>query len=763
MPDSTTHDPNSTPRDETHEFGNPPGKKTKTTNLLKISEKGAAKSLQKKWDSQDPHFERRFAVWKVNMLRSMGYHNVALQKDGGTWDYYLPPNASPDSIPMLSVLNETNRKLAAIMFADPPASDVEPASDTDDEKFAAQIAKRVLQDVDSESMLSDVVKARRAFAKASNYGSGFVYYSVDPTGGPRVPIEIEAHPAATHVDNALTHPETKELLPPPYTKRFVMADGSLSERKKDAKLRPLPVLRSRVLTGRNVRFIPHNAEDLWDADGVMIGEFITWGRLRNSFPKLDTISDEERSSILSYRPKRAEDIAAWDQDLSLGSNDEQRDERLVWVLTAYYRQTTDYQKGAMIITLGNRKTLMRSTWEHTQEDGTIEVLDIPMTQYGQWGEGRDDPYYVGTTEIIGAADEFLASQFAMIVDHLDRVNNRKIFVDVHSIINEQDLYRRDKRIIKTSGDKPTYEEVPMVSRDVMAVFADVKQAIPNAVGLGETVTGLESSTVKSGRHALAVVQQAQASLSELQENIHRGWTRAGRVKLQLIRKFFKAPRQAGWTTEDDEYRLDSWIKPGTGTMMTPVAKAQLAEHYFTLGVLDQFRMFEVFEGNLGGTLGLEDDPVRLRIRRQISEWKNGPPEGWQPQEPQMQQDPMTGQTITVQPVDPILESIWQAVPADYLPQVASVRINELIRLMSTKKYSQKHQAWKARVEQEFQQLLMAMQPAVQGAGGATPEQANADGSPASQEQAMDQTGMSDSADSPGQRPSLSASELGGAV
>lgn len=761
MPTSTISNPNSTPRPDTDGDAIATDKDL-TRNLLTMKKSLAATTMRKLWEAQENYFDRRFATWKVNVLRHMGYHNVSLQSDGNKWDYYIPPNASPDNIPMISKLAEILRKLSSIMFSDPPAPHVEPAAWTDDEVYAAEIAKRVLEDVDSESMLNEVTQFRRAFMKASDYGSGFIYYYVDPTGGPVSPVQIEAHPAAETVQHALTHPETGKPLPPPYTRRYVGPDGKLSERRRDAKFRPLPALKSRVLTGRNVRFVPHNAADIWDADGVLIGEFITWGRMKNLFEELRKLPDDVEDQILSYRPPRAEDIASWDQDLNVGTNN--KDERLVWVMTAYYKRTALYPNGARIITVGGRRVVFRGEWKTDLPDGTTEVLDIPLTQITHWNEGREDGYGVGSTEILGRADEFLATQYAMIIEHLDRLNHRKIFVDVHSIINESDLYRRDKRIIRTQGDRPVYEDVPPISRDVLAAYVQTEENMENALGLGDTAQGLEAPSVKSGRHALAIVQQAQAALSEPRQNIERAYTRAGRIKLQLVRKYFKQPREAGWTTEDDEYRLDSWsrvdlgnardvrVRPGTLTMLTPVAKAQLAEHYYTLGILDQFRMYDIFAGNLGGTLGLEDDPNRLRIRRQIAEWKNGPPEEWQPQEPQQQLDPTTGQPIMVNPVDPVLEKIWEPVPADYLPPVAQVRINELAKLMASKKYVMKPQQWRARVEQEFQALLQAVAPAPTQAGP-TPEQANEAGSPLSQTQASDQAGLTDTADAPGQRPS----------
>lgn len=763
MPTSTNHNPNSTPRSRQY------GDELKNGKLLSEPKKKAVLHLQKMWDAQDEYFDKRFAVWKVNILRHMGFTNVALQRnDENGWDYYLPPGSTPDLVPMISKLADIIRKLTAVLLADPPAPDVEPFSYTDDEIHAAQIAKRVLQDVESETMLSETTKIRRAFTKASDYGSGFIYYYVDPKGGGKVPISIEAHPAANHIDNALTHPVTGADLPSPYVKRYVMSDGSLSERRKDAATRDLPTLKSRILTGRNLRFIPHNSEDMWDADGILIGEFITWGRLKNLFPEeLGKLPEAEENAILQYRPSRPDDIKAWDQNLEMG--DENKDERLVWVLTAYFRETADYPRGARIITVGKKRVLHRGTWDHKKPDGTVEVLDIPVTQYAQWNEGRDDPYFVGTSELVGRGEEFRVAQVAAMVDHLDRLNNRKVFLDIHSIVNESDLYRKDKKYIRYQGQKPEWEDIPSIPRDTHEVLRRNDEEMDHSIGIGETTSGLESPSVKSGRHALAVVQQAHASMSELKQNIERGYTRSGRIKLQLIAKYFEKPRQAGWTTEDDEFRLDSWsnmdlgnardvvIKPGTMTMLTPVAKAQLAEHYFSLGMLDSFKMYDIFSGTLGGTLGLEDDPTRLRIRRQISEWKNGPPEEWQPPQPQPQMDPMTGQPavdpMTGQPVmvpgpDPTLEALWQSVPSDMLPDQALVRLNEITKLMNSKKYIQKPAAWRSRVEQEFHMMAQAAMPPAQP--GASPEQANQGGSPAQQTQALDQTGLSETSLSPGQ-------------
>jgi len=89
-------------------------------------------------------------------------------------------------------------------------------------------------------------------------------------------------------------------------------------------------------------------------------------------------------------------------------------------------------------------------------------------------------------------------------------------------------------------------------------------------------------------------------------------------------------------------------------------------------------------------------------------------------------DPMTGQPVIdpasgvpameppqpppPPPVDPVLEDIWKPVPADAMPEVAALRMQEIGKLMASVKYMQKPDEWKARVDIEFEMLKQVLAP-----------------------------------------------------
>lgn len=751
----------------------------KPGSLLTLPKKKAVKLLGRMWAAHDPYMKRRLATWRVNTLRHQGIPGVALIRDGEHWDFYVAPGTSgPDHVPIINKAAEIARKFVAIMLSDPPAPEAMPAGGTEKEILAAEVSTRVLEDLESEANLSEAHTIRRAFMKGCDYGSGFVHYFVDPQGGPRVPVQIEASEFATHVDNALDD-GTGQPAPPPYVKRYVTESGRLIPTPNDPmgetlRMRDLPALKREILTGRNVRFVPHTAEDIWDAEGVIIGTFVPLVKLRARFgDELPEPGTEEFQKMLEYRPANARAIAQSGQDIALKNHEaapEELDEALVFVQTAYFRKSNDYESGAVIITAGNCVMLHRDTWSFTTADGVEEVLDIPVTQYAQFDDGDDDPYYHGLLEIVGKANEMRNLQASAIVDAINRISQRKTFVPVTSMVTEEDLNDPNKRFIPINqGGEPVFENPPPVSQDQWQYYGLITDEMQDAPGLSETAQGLESPTVKSGRQALTIVQQAHAALSTVRGNIERGYQRSGRIKLQLVRAFFDTPYP--FSFEEDEYfKLDSWrgsdlgntrdvqLRMGTLTMLTPAAKAQLAEHWFGLGLIPPDDMARISSTNIGPILGMQTDPFRVRIKRQIQEWLAGPPDEWTPipPQPQVVMDPTTGQP-TVQMIpqpDPVLEGIWEPVPADTMPAVAQLRLTEISRVMATKRYLAKPREWRTRLEQEFMNMSMAVQGIMPSPTMSQPNQAQAgtqSGSPAVQQQAGDMVGMD-------QNPAANSSE-----
>ena len=84
---------------------------------------------------------------------------------------------------------------------------------------------------------------------------------------------------------------------PEFEDRYVARDGSLVDDEAKAATRWAPGLKREILTGRNLRFLPHTAEDIWDADGVVLGRFLAWRKVREMFPAVKDFTDEQKKMI----------------------------------------------------------------------------------------------------------------------------------------------------------------------------------------------------------------------------------------------------------------------------------------------------------------------------------------------------------------------------------------------------------------------------------------------------------------------------------
>ena len=714
------------------------------------SHRKLAKKALKLWTSQDQLMSRHLAQWKANHARRKGIANVQVVKkaDESRWDVHIPLGSRPDALPMTNHAADLCRKATAQMFADPPAPEVEPPSLDDDDIESAQFAERVLLDVQAPNGLYETGTARRAFDRGHVWGSGFVRYFVDPEGGGRVPIQVEAGhdpqtgerattvqdaaervvatPVLDELGGPVIDPETfmpainESVEPwPDFEERFVAPDGTLVDDESEAATRFAPGLKREILTGANLRFLPHTAEDIWDADGVIVATFLPWRRIKKMFPAVRDFTKEQRGKLFRFEPEMSEDILrAKDKGVIPGkAMKDNEDESLVFVLTIYYESGADYPDGCYFVGLADQYVAFRDTWSADTEQGK-KTLQVPITQYAQWDEGLDSPYKVGSMQIVGPGNEVRAAQIGAWFDHLERFNNPRQFVPTNSIL--QPKYKhlpRGEMVPINPGGEPFYEPVPDFPRDAKELFGVVTTEMDNSLGLSSTAQGLETSDVKSGRHAFAVISQAHAGLSELKQNIERGYVRACQIQLELIQAFFTTPQQIKWAGEDGRYRQKAWsgadlgnttdvrIKPGTMTLLTPAAKAQLLRSYFAEDQIlrgDEYR--DAVSDALSGAIVLEDDPFRMRIRRQLAEWREGPEGDGQPVPTQ---DPIT---LQVTMVDMEAVGIWRPVPSDSLPDVAAVRLQEIAKDMASTRYEKMPDAWRAPLDLEYERMLQAAQP-----------------------------------------------------
>ncbi len=704
--------------------------------LLGKNDRKVARAALELWKSKDDLMDRRMAQWRVNELRRSGVKNVQLRKGSNdrSWTAWIPPHLKgrPDAITAMNKAATLCRKLAARMYADPPAPLAVPATGEDEDKDAAEFTTRALEDEQSQAKLSDVKQHRRAFDKANTYGSGFIRYYVHPTAGGKMPLQISAGQQALTVDDALEDPETGmpwDVL----TERFVTEDGTLTDEVGEAAFSFIPTLRSEVLTGRNVRMIPHTAEDIWEAEGVQVAAFRPFGELRRQFEKtLGGLDEEKLAPLFSFKPERYEYVASQEERRTLDIMPDDNDEKLVFTLTTYYKQCTDYPRGACVVTIANRYAVEKRDWTEDDGEGREISLPLPVTQIKQWSEGTDDPYGYGTMDLVGEGNEIRSWTISALQDNVEAILNRHIFLPMNSVLQPKDLRLPGRTPIYINpGGEPKYETVPSFPKDGMALYKVADKEMEDDVGLGATAQGLESPQVQSGRHAQAIAASAMAASSDIRQNAEDAYLRGCQIQIALIRAFYSAPRRIGWVGEDGAYKERRWagtdfrttsdvkLKPGTMSMLTPVQKTMLADQYFQTGVLRQDDYAEIVQTNLGATIGMLDNPFRLRIRRQIAQWLEGPPEGWQPEmqdmpvpgpdgQPQMDE---TGQPV-MQPqqvMDEVLGGIWRPYPQDDLPYVARRRLEQLSRKMSQTDFAIKPVEWQFGMLQEFARAQQAQQ------------------------------------------------------
>lgn len=725
--------------EEPQRYGDPA---PKPGQLLGEDKGKVAKRALAIWESKAEAQKRREAQWEVNEKRRAGIKCVQLQAvaDDRSWIAYVPRHlqSCPDAINVTNKAATLCRKFVSIMFADPPAPDAVPFTGEDEDREAAEFSTRVLLDLQSSKKLNEPKKGRKAFDKGSTFGSGFIHYRVD-SAADRMPLQIFASPSADHVRNALVDDEGRDW--PDVTERYVTEDGTLTDEVKDAALRNVPGLVSEVLTGRNVRFIPGEAEDIEDAYGAQVASFVPWGKLKRDYPELADLGEDGRKKLFSFRPKFEERLVTPQQKRLLKRRPDDEDETLVFCLTTYYKQGPEYADGALVVTVGNSETVVQDKWSFDDDFGH-HSLPIPISQWKQWAEGQDDPYGHGAMSIVGPGNEARASMIAAKRDHIGKLLKRKVFVPMHSTLQKHHLEQPGGSLIKIlPGTEPKYEEIPSFPRDGNDDLRFTTEEMENDLGLPGVAQGLESPQVQSGRHAQAIVSQVHSGLSEIRQNIIDGYLRGCEIQLALVRAFYDAPVRIGWVGEDGAYKERRWsgsdlrqtadvqLKDGTLTMLSPVAKAQLAEHFMEFGIIDQQELKEITSSNIGGMVGVRDDPFLMRVRRQIFQWLQGPPEGWQPQfQPQMQVvmdemgQPMmnpdgqpqmqavmdeNGQPAQEQVMDEALMGVFRQIPADDEPYVALTRLREISKTMSKTDYSLQPPEWQWGLDQEFVRAKMA--------------------------------------------------------
>lgn len=680
--------------------------------LLTLPDKLAAAYALKLWRSQDVIMHRRWVRWRANRLRREGVPGVRLVRtnyDRNEYSVWAPPGGSRTP-PSINKAARLVRRVADNIFSDPPLPEAEPASDSDEDRAAAEFTTRVLENEGSEAGFDNLRRVREAFNKASVYGSAFRYWVVDPTAGGHITREVLASPRAEKMGDGegdpLIDPTTQQADPNPVT-RYVGKDGqTLTDDPREAQLVWVEGIRCTVLTGHHVRFLPRTAPGIAEAEGVLIAQFVTWAEIRTRFPDaVAELSPEAAKAMAKWRPERFKELLPdWEHEVYAGTrvpkhtaeaDDEDEgatrasapatnlgdraqqtpnsaggvvgtdgrrrggaedpdddtdtaggagsgeqpvpDDAQVFLLSAYLRASNQYPLGCCYIQGGDKVVLDRGPWVGEDPDGKTEKLDIPVDQIRQWGEGSDDPYGWCLMDMLGPINEVIGAQYGSWLEHLERFNSRKMFLPTTSILQPRAMQQSTGTYIAiNAGGAPVPEEIPDYPHDSIALLDRCNAEANDESGLQEAAQGLEVQNIKSGVQANYTVEQANKAMSELQQNVMTALVRGWRIQTQQIRAKYKTPRKLRLLADDDAWKEREWthsdlgstrdvkLQEGSFTMQTPAQKATVAGQYAQQKVIDAPQYKEIIRTLIRPLLALQDDPHLLRIRRQITDWKDGP-------------------------------------------------------------------------------------------------------------------------------------------
>jgi hypothetical protein len=687
---------------------------------------------------QGPARKRRRAEWECNKLWLKGVRGARVRRqseDRNDVELVVPLGAY-DLPPVMDRCDELLEKFVSHLLSDPPLPDAEPASDSDTDRDAAEFTTRLLTVEGAESGYNNLGLLRRATRKAGVYDSAFVVISIDPTGNGWQPMEIRALPTAKTVQDATIDPMTgipvadnDERL----TTRYVRDDQSLTDSSSEAQRQWLPRLCGEVLTGENVGLLPETCSGIADATGVFIVRYTPLSKLKAQFPEqLKDADDDTLRKLIDWRPEdteHAKKAFLRKQHIDRTGDGKISDSALCCTISLYFASHFAYPKGAYICAAGGDMVLHKQPWSGMveTEPGKVseEMLMLPVAQERHLDDDvDDDPYGKGLMRKIGPADDVRGETILAYLDYMDRFSHPQMFLPVGSIIQPGEaLSRDDTPILFNPQGKPEWEDVPNFPSDAKEMLDRATAYQDSAIGLEETAQGGEAPNVTSGIQAQIVVQQAHANMSTARQNLADCQTRLWRIVAQQLRVFYTIPQKLKYQGDDGAYKEREWtrvdlgstrdidIARGSFTQKSPEQKQQQLDQRLMARLIDPEEHERLSAGNIKAILGYQDNPHRMRVRRQIAAWRSGPGPDFQQKQAQYQatyqqwqaaaqQAQLAGQQPPPAPPDPATPFDPRSVDAEQ--DVARVRWLELRREIAGTYYTRCDPVWRQKIDAAYE-------------------------------------------------------------
>jgi hypothetical protein len=406
------------------------------------------------------------------------------------------------------------------------------------------------------------------------------------------------------------------------------------------------------------------------------------------------------------------------------------DEAVVCVLCLYFRSCATAPLGAKLCITGADEPLRDTRKVTIGKDAAARTVILPLPlAWFRWAEdtATGDPKGTAGIEALGAHEEIRAKALSYVLEYMDRFGSPRTYLPMTSTMQADDFRMGgDVPVRIAPGEQPFFEQVPPLSNVVSQVYETQGTEMDTASGLEEAARGVSSPGVKSGVHAQQIIEQALVALAGTQQNAHAFICRLWRNELEYIRAYVSVPRQLAYLGESGDVLTraftgadligagDIQVARGTGTMMARSVKTGLAREELQMAMqtgdqMGVMRYQRAITGNTTPLLGLQDDPHRARIARQIGLWRDA---ATKQHEPPMPPDPMAvdamGQPMPMpDPVADAAASLFAPNPTDDLPAVAPIRFAELSDVIASRTFMQADPRYQSAIYAEYERMRQA--------------------------------------------------------
>jgi hypothetical protein len=418
------------------------------------------------------------------------------------------------------------------------------------------------------------------------------------------------------------------------------------------------------------------------------------------------------------------------------------DQRMMFYYAHYRIATPDYPEGMELFTngMGGGYTLGKDTLSckvkvpsKSQQDQEVEethLMEIPVTAIRLLQDAEErDPTGKAFMARIGSASEAQATLATSYLEAMDKILHPARFATATSPIEhwqvEESRGTGDFVPVLSSADFPKYEEPPPIPGSFFQMVEWQTEQLNSIASLPKPLQGSDSQQEVSGVARRIAVGQAQISLSRMQSAWVAARKRYWRIKLQLAMKHFGVPQLLKFVGEDGAYKQEWFtginfshvtsveMQAGTGTMMPPQEKVQYVSQMAQLQFMSPEEAGDAARPTFSTTLGIPADPQQQRIERQVSSWLEGPPKGWLEQAQQQAQaspapSTVPGQPAAPAPAGPPLWTPFAPLAPDDEPQVATIRLRRLRRLIGTVRFGAQPKEWQKVALDEYSRMRKAV-------------------------------------------------------